>query len=93
MQVFMSLSAIFPTCHFEFVLRDACVRSNFPINCGCLVVAHFSVILKNCVNSAKTVELKAVPLSVISVVCKFACLVIISMMTFATLIADASVKW
>ena len=68
------------------------VLSNFPIVCGCFVVVHLSVIPKICVISAIIVEVIAVPLSVLSVVGKYEYLVIISMITFATLIADASVK-
>ena len=38
------------------------------------------------------VEVNAVPLSVIGVVGKYACFVILSVSTFATLIAEASVR-
>ena len=48
-----------------------------------------SVIPKLSVIRAKMVEVNAVLLSVFSVVGRYACLVKMSMMTFATLIADA----
>ena len=74
-----------------FVLSEAWVRSNFPIACGCLVVAHLSVIPKSWVISTIFVEVNADPLFVLSVVGRYAFLVIISMRTFAILIADAYV--
>ena len=88
----MPLTAIVPTCLFEISLSKACVRSSFAIVCGCVVVAHLSVIPKVCVVSAIIVEVNAVPLSVQSVVGRYACLVIMSMSTFATMIADLSVR-
>ena len=81
-----------PHAILRFVFSEAWVRSNFPIVCGCFVVAHLSVMPKICVISAIIVDLNAVPLSVMSVVGKYACLVIMSMSAFATLIADASVR-
>ena len=69
-----------------------CGRSKYPIVCGCSVVAHLRVIPKICVISAMIVEVNAVPLSLLSVVGRYACLVIISMSTFATLMAEASVR-
>ena len=51
-QVFMPLPAIFSTCYFEFVFRNACVRSSFLIVCRCLIVAHLSFIPNLCVLSA-----------------------------------------
>ena len=44
----------------RFVFNEACVRSNFPIVCGCLVVTHLSVIPKLCAISAIIVEVNAV---------------------------------
>ena len=81
-----------PHAVFRFVFNEACVRANFPIVCGCLVVAHFCVIPKICVISAIVVEVNAVPLTVISVVGRHACLVMMSMSNFATLIPYASVR-
>ena len=45
-----------PKAIFKFVLRMAWDLSNFPIVCGCLVVAHLSVMPKIWVISATTVE-------------------------------------
>ena len=73
-------------CHviFEFVLREACVLPNLPIVCGCLVVAHLSVIPKICVISATIFEVNADLLSVMRVVGRYACFVMISINTLAT---------
>ena len=64
----------------------------FPNCLRMFFVAHLSVLPKICVISAIIAEVNAGPLSVISVVGKYECLVIMSMSTFATMIADASVR-
>ena len=87
-----NICAVFPHAIFRFFLSKKCVCSNFPIVCRCFGVAHLSVIPKICVISAIIVGVKAVPLSVMSVVGRYACLVMMSMSTFAKLIAGASVR-
>ena len=63
---------------------------HFPNCLWVFVVAHLSVMPKICVTSAIIVEVKAVPLSVIIVVGKYACLVMMSMSALATLIDSSS---
>ena len=70
-----------PHAILRFVSSEAYVRSNFPIVCGCLVVAHLSVIPETCKISARIVDVNAVPLSVMSVVGKCVCLVMMSMIS------------
>ena len=60
--------------------------------CGCLVVAHFNVIPSISVIPSEIFEVNADPLSVMSVVGKYECFVIISIMTLATFAAVASVS-
>ena len=88
-QIFKPLS---PHAIFKFVLGDACVRFSFHINCECLIGTHFTVFPKICVISTYIVEVKAVLLSAISVIGRYACLLLMSTITFARLVADASVR-
>ena len=81
-----------PDAIFKLVLSDACVLSNLPIVCGCFVVAHLRVMPIICVISAMILDVNAVPLSVIMVVGKKECLVMISINALATFVAVASVS-
>ena len=74
---------------FKLVLSEACVLSSLPIVCGCFVVAHLSVLPKI---SAMMVDVNADPLSVIRVVGKYECFVIMSIITLATFVAVASIS-
>ena len=75
----MPLSSISPEADFKFVLSEACVLSSLPRVCGCLVVAHLSVMPKICVISAIIVEVNADPLSVMRTVGRYECFVMISL--------------
>ena len=81
----MPMSAMYPTCLFEICLKRRMLETN-------LGVVHFSVIHKICVIYAIIVDVNAVPSSVINVDGKYACSVMISIMTSATSIANASLR-
>ena len=76
---------------FKFVLSEACVFLNLPNVRGCVVVTHLSVIPKICVISATIAEVNADPLSVMRVFGKYECYVMISINTFASFAAVASI--
>ena len=86
----MPLTSSSPEAIFRLVFREACILSSFPIVCWCLVVAHLIVMPKMRVISATNIEVNAEPLSVMRVLGKYECFVIISIITFAVLAAVAS---
>ena len=82
-----------PEAIFKRILSEACVLSSLPIVCGgCFVVAHISVMPKIWVISAMMVDVKAEALSVMRVVGKYECFVIMSIIILATLVAVASIS-
>ena len=76
----------------KLVLSEACVLSRLPIVCGCFIVAYTSVIPKICVTTATMVEINADPLSVMRVVAKYECFVMISIITLDTFATIASIS-
>ena len=82
----------YPEAIFKLVFREACFLPSLPVVCGCFVVAHVSGIPKILATSAIIVEISADPLSVMRVVGKNECFVIISNITLATFAAVASIS-
>ena len=65
----------------------ACAPSGTPIVCACFVVACFKFMPSVSATSCITWETRTLPLSFITSVGKWACLVIMSIMTFAVFTA------